>query len=138
MNPARLISIATQLALSSDDTPERQDDLRRAVSTAYYAMFHALANSNANALIGAPENDDDNAAWNRTHRALEHGAARSRFRHTGHMEPFPDLRPSRQRPAWPLGAPLSPGPERGAEARHTLPATIGPASSCRRKSWAPY
>ena len=69
----------------------RQDDLRRAISTAYYAMFHALANSNANALIGAPENDDDNAAWNRTHRALEHGAARSRFRHTGHMEPFPDV-----------------------------------------------
>ena len=90
MNPARLISIATQMALSSDDTPERQDDLRRAVSTAYYAMFHTLANSNANTLIGAPENDDDNAAWNRTHRALEHGVARSRFRHTGHMDTFPD------------------------------------------------
>ena len=29
MNPARLINIATQLALSSNDTPERQDDLRR-------------------------------------------------------------------------------------------------------------
>ena len=29
MNPARLISIAIQLALSSGDTPERQDDLRR-------------------------------------------------------------------------------------------------------------
>ena len=55
MNPARLISIATQMALSSDDTPERQDDLRRAVSTAYYAMFHALANSNANALINQKE-----------------------------------------------------------------------------------
>ena len=52
-------------------------------------MFHTLANSNANALIGAPKNDDDNAAWNRTHRALEHGAARSRFQHTGHMEHFP-------------------------------------------------
>ena len=26
MNPARLISIATQLALSSNDTPERQED----------------------------------------------------------------------------------------------------------------
>ena len=90
MNPARLISIATQLALSSNDTPERQDDLRRAVSTAYYSMFHTLANSNANTLIGAPENDHDNAAWNRTHRALEHGAARSRFRHTGHMDTFPD------------------------------------------------
>ena len=89
MNPARLISIATQLALSSGDTPERQDDLRRAVSTAYYTMFHTLANSNANALIGALKNDDDNAAWNRTYRALEHGAARSRFQHTGHMDPFP-------------------------------------------------
>ena len=91
MNPARLINISTQLALSSGHTPERQDDLRRAVSTAYYAMFHALANSNANTLIGAPKNDDDNAAWNRTHRALEHGAARSRFQHTGHMEPFPNI-----------------------------------------------
>ena len=91
MNPARLISISTQLALSSDDTPEHQDDLRRAVSTAYYAMFHALANSNANALIGAPANNTDNIAWNRTHRALEHGAARSRFQHTGHMEPFPNI-----------------------------------------------
>ena len=58
MNPARLISISTQLALSSDDTPEHQDDLRRAVSTAYYAMFHALANSNANTLIGAPSYAD--------------------------------------------------------------------------------
>ena len=59
MNPARLISIATQLALSSDDTPERQDDLRRAVSTAYYAMFHTLANSNANTLIGALINNQE-------------------------------------------------------------------------------
>ena len=89
MNPARLINIATQLALSSGDTPERQDDLRRAVSTAYYATFHALANSNANALVGAPANNDDAMAWNRTYRALEHGAARNRFRHAGHMEPFP-------------------------------------------------
>ena len=89
MNPARLINIATQLALSSSDTPERQDDLRRAVSTAYYAMFHALANSNANALVGAPANNDDAMAWNRAYRALEHGDARRRFRHTGHMDPFP-------------------------------------------------
>ena len=89
MNPARLINIATELALSSGDTPERQDDLRRAVSTAYYAMFHALANSNANALVGAPTNNDDAMAWNRAYRALEHGDARSRFRHAGHMEHFP-------------------------------------------------
>ena len=91
MSPAGLIDTATELALSSGIAPERQEDLRRAVSTAYYALFHALANSNANTLIGTPKNDDDNAAWNRTHRALEHGAARNRFQHTGHMEAFPDI-----------------------------------------------
>jgi hypothetical protein len=90
MSPARLIDVATQLTLTSADTPEHQERLRRAVSTAYYAMFHTLANSNANALIGAPTNDNDTAAWNRTYRALEHGAARSRFRNTNHMASFPN------------------------------------------------
>ena len=96
MSPARLIDVATQLTLSSNDTPEHQERLRRAVSTAYYAMFHFLANSNANALIGDPTNDNDAMAWNRAYRALEHGDARrrfrhsrSRFRHAGHMDPFP-------------------------------------------------
>ena len=51
MSPARLIEIATQLTLSSHDTPEHQENLRRAASTAYYAMFHTLANSNANTLL---------------------------------------------------------------------------------------
>ena len=90
MNPGRLIEVATQLTLSSNDTPEHQEKLRRAVSTAYYATFHTLANSNADTLIGAPANKDDSEAWNRTHRALEHGATRNRFRHTGHMASFPN------------------------------------------------
>lgn len=89
MNHERLLVLAMQLALSSDDTPEHQERLRRAVSTAYYAMFHALANSNANTLIGTPANRDDSEAWNRTYRALEHGTARSRFRHSGQMASFP-------------------------------------------------
>ena len=96
MSPARLIDVATQLTLSSNDTPEHQERLRRAVSTAYHAMFHFLANSNANALIGDPTNDNNAMAWNRAYRALEHNDARSRFRHArsrfrhaGHMDPFP-------------------------------------------------
>ena len=89
MSPGRLIAVATQLTLSSEDTPEHQERLRRAVSTAYYAMFHALANSNADMLIGNPADSDDSEAWNRTYRALEHSTARSRFRHSGHMESFP-------------------------------------------------
>ena len=43
--PGRLIDVATMLTLSSRDVPEHQERLRRAVSTAYYALFHALANS---------------------------------------------------------------------------------------------
>ena len=37
----------------------------------------------------APTNNDDAMAWNRAYRALEHGDARSKFRHAGHMEHFP-------------------------------------------------
>ena len=56
MSPARLIEVATQLTLSSDDTPRHQERLRRAVSTAYYAIFHALANSNADTLYTRRQN----------------------------------------------------------------------------------
>ena len=91
MSPARLLEVATLLTLSSRDTPESQENLRQAVSTAYYAMFHTLANSNADNLIGTPPgNADDAAAWNRTYRALEHGAARNRFRHAGQTALFPN------------------------------------------------
>ena len=91
VSPGRLIDVATLLTLSSRDVPEHQERLRRAVSTAYYAMFHTLANFNAQALIGdAPNDSNDVAAWNRTYRALEHGTARSRFQNSSHMASFPD------------------------------------------------
>ncbi len=48
-----------------------QEALRRAISTAYYAMFHALAASNADLIVGArtPANQSD---WTRTYRSLRH------------------------------------------------------------------
>ena len=49
--------IATSRLLTSTPDPNTAplpDSLRRAVSTAYYAVFHALANSNADCLIGVP------------------------------------------------------------------------------------
>ncbi len=91
VSPGRLIDVATLLTLSSRDAPEHQERLRRAVSTAYYAIFHTLANSNADALIGAAPNGSNTlAAWNRTYRALEHGTARSRFQNTNQMASFPN------------------------------------------------
>ena len=50
-----------------------QASLRRAVSTAYYAMFHCLAYAAANVLVGR----DRSPAWHRVYRALEHGRARN-------------------------------------------------------------
>ena len=63
--------------------------LKRAVSTAYYALFHALCYSNANAVAGrAPGSPPYPLAWVRTYRALDHGPASQRMnRYAGNM-PF--------------------------------------------------
>ena len=53
--------------------------LKRAVSTAYYAMFHALCVSNADALVGASPTGDDFDLWVQTFRALDHGQAKNRL-----------------------------------------------------------
>lgn len=58
------------------DTQPLQDSLRRAVSTAYYAMFHSLASSNADCLVGRPHDPLSEHAWSRAYRGLSHGAAR--------------------------------------------------------------
>ena len=55
----------------------RQTDLRRAISAAYYALFHALAATAANTLIGADRRGGIEPLWARTYRTLEHGYARS-------------------------------------------------------------
>ena len=48
-----------------------QEALRRAVSTAYYAMFHALATSNADIIIG-PRTPANRSDWTSTYRSLRH------------------------------------------------------------------
>ena len=59
----------------------RQSDLRRAVSTAYYALFHCLALCCADLLVGGPGSNRSQSAWNQTYRALQHGFARQRCDH---------------------------------------------------------
>ena len=67
MDWAELISASRLLAAGRPS----QEALRRAVSTAYYAMFHALATSNADLIVGArtPDNESD---WIATYRSLRH------------------------------------------------------------------
>ena len=66
--------------LLAEVDPERPTDanLRRAVSTAYYAVFEALADSGADTLIG--QGRRPRPAWLIVHRALEHGRAREALR----------------------------------------------------------
>ena len=71
--------IAASRALATvlgPDSEPLQDSLRRAVSTAYYAMFHALASSNADCLVGEPHGALGEHAWSRCYRGLNHGPAR--------------------------------------------------------------
>ena len=84
MNSPDLIEAARTLA-ESDGAPPTQARLRRAVSTAYYAMFHCLAASAADLFIGTVRN----AAWHRAYRALEHGRARSACLRGQVMREFP-------------------------------------------------
>ena len=67
-----LIHVAWQIiAVDADDTSSARS--RKAISAAYYALFHALARSNADVLVGTGESD---ASWCRVYRALDHGMAK--------------------------------------------------------------
>ena len=83
MNWEQLIAIARLLANAPGYGERRgrpqQMQLRKAVSAAYYAMFHGLANSNANTLIGASLQFRRLTAWTQTYRALDHGFARGQI-----------------------------------------------------------
>ena len=57
---------------------------RRAVSTAYYAAFHALTTSNADVLIGTPADPLTTDAWIRIYRRLDHGHAREQLGQNRH------------------------------------------------------
>jgi uncharacterized protein (UPF0332 family) len=70
----RLIRVARELSQRTGHRP-REAFMRRAVSTAYYAMFHALARLCADELIGAKH--ARTAPWNRVYRALDHKAAKT-------------------------------------------------------------
>ncbi len=76
-----LLETATKLAAANERRP-KQADLRRATSTAYYAVFHALAQECADRFVGTGGQRSD-AAWNQVYRALEHRFAAQQARKAG-------------------------------------------------------
>ncbi|HVA63477.1 MAG TPA: hypothetical protein VNF74_07115 [Terriglobales bacterium] len=78
IEPDHLLDLTRrELALTTRGAP-RQANLRRAGSTVYYAVFHALSNEVANAFWRS-----SGPAWLLFYRALDHGAARKRCEQIG-------------------------------------------------------
>ena len=61
------------------DTQPAPAAIRRAISTAYYAAFHALTASNAEVLIGTANDQLTADAWMRIYRGLNHNQARAQL-----------------------------------------------------------
>ncbi|KQP61479.1 hypothetical protein ASG40_02010 [Methylobacterium sp. Leaf399] len=74
----RLLDLADALI---DQHPRSSGVKRRAVSTAYYAAFHALMKASADALL--PEGSRDTAEYERVYRALDHGSMKNAFQAAG-------------------------------------------------------
>ncbi len=89
MHPLDLIETARRLA----DTGERrpyQSDLRRAVSTIYYALFHALCLNCADMLIGTTSARRSEYAWRQAYRSIQHSQARRRLNDAKKIQSFPE------------------------------------------------
>src|SRR5712691_2344642 len=71
---SRLLDAADKLL---EEGPRSSAFKRRAVSTAYYAVFHALAKACADSLL--PSRDRNSEEYSRVYRALEHGSLKGAF-----------------------------------------------------------
>jgi uncharacterized protein (UPF0332 family) len=71
---SRLLDLAEQMLREGARSPTLK---RRAVSTAYYAVFHALAKSCASILL--PSIGRHSEIYERVYRALDHGPLKSAF-----------------------------------------------------------
>lgn len=87
MKPRDLLDTAILLVNSRKNKP-RQSDLKRAISTIYYALFHELARSCANCVIGTAKKGRANRAWRQVYRSLDHGFAKSQCQN-GKVTSFP-------------------------------------------------
>ena len=80
IDPQELIDTCYKLVPQSATPPPSDADLRRAISAAYYAVFHTLAASNAELIAGQPQSGISAYAWERVYRRLDHGRARNNLR----------------------------------------------------------
>ncbi len=80
IDPQEFIDTCHKLVPQAATPPPSQADMRRAISTAYYAVFHTLAASNAELIAGQPQSSMSAYAWERVYRRLDHGRAQNNLR----------------------------------------------------------
>ena len=76
-SPSGLIETAKKLAKTGRRGKPRQTDLRRAISTVYYALFHTLSESCADLLVGKSARKGARRSWAQAYRALQHGRVKA-------------------------------------------------------------
>lgn len=67
------LAVAKRLATTRRPS---QSEIRRSISSAYYAVFHALARTCANSLVGRTPSQRPNKAWVEVYRGLNHGVCK--------------------------------------------------------------
>lgn len=92
MSPNRLLRLARRLAEGAHGTrPGRPNpvELQRAVSTIYYALFHALARCVADTLVAKTRAARSQPAWVQAYRAVNHGNVKTQCNKKQQIELFP-------------------------------------------------
>ena len=75
LDPTVLIDSADHAVNNALPGGPSREVIHRAISTAYYAVFHAVNASNADIQHGAPTNAVTAQAWTSTYRQMRHGFA---------------------------------------------------------------
>ena len=78
LDPTALINSADHAVNNAPSGNASREAIHRAISTAYYAVFHAISAINADVQHGVPANPTTAQGWTDTYRQMRHGfAARS-------------------------------------------------------------
>ena len=85
--PSHLLSIAEDLAGYRGSANLRQTAMRRAVSNAYYAVFHALCGVCADGLVGRGKPD----LMRTVYRSIDHGPVKRSLLSAAALSTFPDI-----------------------------------------------
>ena len=86
LQPTALIDSADNAVNNAAPGGPSRETIHRAVSTAYYAVFHAISASNAAVQHGVPADATAAEAWTNTYRRMRHNfAARSLYRYRSRL-----------------------------------------------------